>query len=304
MAIREYAPGNSIVIDNMSYLSSGLTMHWNVPPSDGEFRQTQAILGYWWCTQCGFSTSSPTKPHKCESCDSHELEGRSYIKPSGFAVDIRTGRPNSTDEDVVYVPPTDPRLTCRGDWLSLSNPALGSFRYDSNGSVFFHSKGARGHGYAVCLRCGRAASESGDAGEGAEVSFQRTGEHRRLRGGKESDGTALCPGSSGQFTIKRNLWLGGEEQTDIFQLRLRHPDSAAAFEVLPEDAATSLAIALRLALCQALGIETQEIGWTVQKNREKGVGYRDIYLFDAAAGGAGYPPVRRVRGFLSRYLDR
>ncbi len=286
MAIREYAPGNSIVIDNMSYLSSGLTMHWKVPPSDTEFRQTQAILGFWWCPQCGFSTSSATQPKQCESCSNPELKGNGFIKPSGFAVDIRTGRPNSSDDEVVYVPPTEPRLSCRGDWISLANPALGSFRYDADGTVFFHSRGARGFGYAICLRCGRAASESGLASEGADVTFQKNGEHRRLRGGKESDGTARCPGSDGQFTIKRNLWLGGEEQTDVFQLRMKHPTSLEA--TIPEAAAVSLAIALRLALCQALGVESQEIGWAVQNNKEQGIGYRDIYLFDSAAGGAGY----------------
>jgi DEAD/DEAH box helicase domain-containing protein len=286
MAIREYAPGNSFVIDNMSYLSSGLTMHWKVPPSDTEFRQTQAILGFWWCPQCGFTRSAATQPKHCESCSNPELKGNGYIKPSGFAVDIRTGLPNSADDEVVYVPPTEPHLSSRGDWISLANPALGSFRYDADGTVFFHSRGARGFGYAVCLRCGRAASESGEASKGAEVSFQKNGEHRRLRGGKESDGTARCPGSDGQFTIKRNLWLGGEEQTDVFQLRLKHPASLES--TIPEAAAVSLAIALRLALCRALGVEPQEIGWAVQKNKEQGLGYRDIYLFDSAAGGAGY----------------
>lgn len=286
MAIREYAPGNSIVIDNMSYLSSGLTMHWKVPPSDTELRQTQAILGFWWCPQCGFSASAATQPKQCASCSSTELKGNGYIKPSGFAVDIRTGRPNSSDDEVLYVPPTEPRLGCRGDWISLANPALGKFRYDADGTVFFHSRGAKGHGYAVCLRCGRAASESGLASEGAEVSFQKDGQHRRLRGGKESDGTARCPGSDGQFTIKRNLWLGGEEQTDVFQLRLKHPTLPEV--TIPEAAAVSLAIALRLSLCQALGVESQEIGWSVQNNREHGIGFRDIYLFDSAAGGAGY----------------
>ena len=71
-----------------------------------------------------------------------------------------------------------------------------------------------------------------------------------------------CPGSDGQFTIRRNLWLGGEDATDVFQLRLQHPGKPD--EVVPEDAAVSIAIALRTALAQDLGVENQEIGWTVQ----------------------------------------
>lgn len=291
MAIREYAPGNSVVIDNMSYLSSGLTMHWKAPPQDNEFRQTQAILSYWRCQQCGFSTSSPTRPNQCESCGSANFDMNSYLKPSGFAVDIRTGRPNSSDDETFYVPPTEPRLTCRGDWTSLSNPNLGGFRYDADGAVFYHSRGAKGFGFAICLGCGRAASEVGRAEEGAEVSFQRNGEHRRLRGGREEDGTDRCIGNDNPFAIKRNLWLGGDEQTDVFQLRLRHPRSPD--ETIQKTVAISLAIALRMALCRELGIETQEIGWAVQNNIEQGVGFRDIYLFDAAAGGAGYVALAR-----------
>ncbi|MFN9433310.1 MAG: helicase-related protein [Planctomycetota bacterium] len=291
MAIREYAPGNSVVIDNMSYLSSGLTMHWKVPPQDNEFRQTQAILSYWRCEQCGFSTTSQSQPQQCESCGSAEVNANSYLKPSGFAVDIRTGRPNSSDEDTFYVPPTEPRLTCRGEWTSLSNPNLGGFRYDADGAVFYHSRGAKGFGFAVCLRCGRASSEIGQASGGAEVSFQRQGTHLRLRGGRRDDGTDLCLGSDNPYAIKRNIWLGGEEQTDVFQLRLRHPQRPE--ETIPTTVAVSLAIALRMALCKELGIETQEIGWTVQNNRERGVGFRDVYLFDVAAGGAGYVALAR-----------
>ncbi len=299
MAIREYAPGNSVVIDNMSYLSSGLTMHWKVPPSDNDFQQTQAILSYWTCNQCGFSASSPTQPQHCEFCGSDDLNANSFIKPSGFAVDIRTGEPNSTDDEVSYVPPTAPRLTCRGEWTSLPNPAVGRFRYDSDGVVFYHSRGANEFGFAVCLRCGRSSSEVGFVGDGAEVSFQRGGSHIRLRGGRRDDGTARCPGSDGQYTIKRNLWLGGEEQTDVFQLRLGHPRFPG--QPIPESAAISLAIAFRLVLCRELGIETQEVGWAVQANKEQGQAHRDIYLFDAASGGAGY--VSHARFLLDKLFE-
>jgi DEAD/DEAH box helicase domain-containing protein len=58
--------------------------------------------------------------------------------------------------------------------------------------------------------------------------------------------------------------------------------------MISETAAVSIAIALRSALSQELGVEPQEIGWAVQNNKDGGIGYRDIYLFDSAAGGAGY----------------
>ena len=286
MAIREYAPGNGVMIDGLSYLSSGLTLHWRIPPTDEGFREAQAILTHYWCDQCGFSISSATDPGSCPDCGNESLVGRRYIKPSGFAVDIRRGRPNTNEDDAVYVPPAEPLITCRGDWSSLPNPVLGSFRYDARGRVFYHSSGANGEGYAVCLRCGRASSETGQHADGAPVTFQINGQHNRLRSGRISEGTHVCPGSFGEYTIKRNLWLAGEEATDAFQLRLRHPDNPDA--IIEQAAAVSVAVAMRVALANMLGVETEEIGWAVQENREEGIGYRDIYLYDAADGGAGY----------------
>lgn len=286
IAIREYAPGNSIVIDGLSYLSSGLTLHWRLPPQDKPFSEAQAIRGYWWCTVCGESASANSSPSTCDRCNSDRVRWHRYIQPSGFAVDIRTGRPNMSDEHAVFVPPTEPRLSCHGDWISLADPTLGRFRYDSNGQVFHHSKGASGNGYAVCLRCGRAGSERQAQAAGTPAPFDRNGSHRRLRSGRESDNTATCTGSTEQYAIQRNLWLGGEETTDVFQLRLLHPNEPDAR--LPETVAYSLAVALRTAFARRIGIEEREIGWAVQQNREEDVAYRDIYLFDMAGGGAGY----------------
>ena len=286
LAIREYAPGNSVVIDGLSYLSSGLTLHWRLPPQDEPFTEAQALRVHWFCSHCGESATSTSRPNVCPNCGSdNQVQGNQYIQPSGFAVDIRTGRPNTSDEHVIFVPATEPRLSCHGDWISLPDPALGRFRYDSSGKVFHHSKGASGNGFALCLRCGRAASEGQPSATGTPVPFDRNGAHDRLRSGRRSDNSSICSGSSEQYAIKRNLWIGGEEMTDVVQLRLLHPERPGE---LPEQVAYSLAIALRTAFARRIGVEEREIGWAVQRNREDSVLYRDIYLFDLAGGGAGY----------------
>ncbi len=168
----------------------------------------------------------------------------------------------------------------------MPNPALGKFRSDSNGSIFHYSTGASGEGYAVCLRCGRAASEVGPASEEPLAPFAKDGPHARLRTGKKEDQTHECPGSHGQFSIKRNLRLAGEIATDVLQIRLQHP--SPTMESIPEDVAISLAIAFRMSLCRLLGVEQREIGWSVQKTIVNKDVVHDIFLFDAAAGGAGY----------------
>lgn len=288
-AIREYAPGNSVVIDGLSYTSSGLTLHWQLPPADSGFQESQAIRHVWNCKTCGAFGTSGTIQRCCssEACKSDNIEAWEYIQPSGFAVDIRNGGPNSLESESVYVPPTSPLLSCdSGEWISMPNPVLGKFRFDAAGSIFHHSKGANGHGYAVCLRCGRAASENGPASQELVAPFEKLGPHARLRTGRKEDKTHQCPGSDGEFSIKRNLLLAGEIATDVLQIRLQHPSPVRG--LIPRDVAVSLAVAFRLALSRLLGVEQREIGWTVQESMDSGIPVRDVFLYDAAAGGAGY----------------
>lgn len=288
-AIREYAPGNSIVIDGLTYTSAGLTLHWQLPPADIGFQESQVIRHVWKCKTCGAFGTCSAKPDQCgvETCHSRNIEAWEFIQPSGFAVDIRTGGPNSLDNVSVYVPPKTPFLSCdSAEWVSMPNPALGKLRSDPNGSIFHYSTGAGEHGYAVCLRCGRAASEIALANAEPLAPFAKDGPHPRLRTGRKDDQTHECPGSHGQFSIKRNLWLAGEITTDVLQIRLQHPSPTK--RSVPEDVAISLAIAFRSSLCRLLGVEQREIGWAVQKSIAEKAVVQDIFLCDAAAGGAGY----------------
>ncbi|WP_339886628.1 Zn-binding domain-containing protein [Rhodopirellula europaea] len=297
MAIREYAPGNSVVIDGLSYQSSGLTLHWKIPPSDEGFREPQAIRTYYQCKRCGFSKSGRSVPDTCPACGNDKIHSVRYIKPTGFAVDIRSGMPNSIDERSCFVPPTDPRINCESDWISLPNPSIGSYRHDSDGHVFHFSKGTGGHGYAICLRCGRAASEPEPDQKASPLN--RGGQHKKLRTGNKKQNTDVCEGTDESFAIQRYVWLGGEEVTDVFQLRLKAFDGTDGG--IDETTAVPLAIALRNALADFLGIDTREIGWAVQENRDDGFSFNDIYLYDTAAGGAGY--VAATGMFIEELLE-
>jgi DEAD/DEAH box helicase domain-containing protein len=281
LAIREYAPGNEVVIDGLVYTSGGLTLHWHVPPGDEGFRETQIIRWAWRCCQCGDARTSPVKIDECPACNSKRLESHLYLHPSGFAVDIHD-RPENIISERTFIPPRAPWISNHGTWTPLPNPSLGQFRYDPDGQVFHFSDGKDGYGYAVCLRCGRAQSETGEARSGAETF----GTHIRLRTGRKKDHTDACPGGEGQFTIKRNLWLGGRELTDVFELKLRHP----RLGMLPmsRQVAIPLAVALRSALARKLGIQARELGWAISPPLNDGPQGTAIILYDGVAGGAGY----------------
>jgi hypothetical protein len=110
--------------------------------------------------------------------------------------------------------------------------------------------------------------------------------HKRLRGGKNHDREQACPGSQEPWAMKQGLRLGLVTHTEVLELQLHDPASGRPLDRVT---AYSLAVALRRALAQRLGVEEREIGCTVTPSRS-GAGHAafSIYLFDTASGGAGY----------------
>lgn len=281
MAIREYAPGAEITIDGRVYESGGVTLNWHIPPRTDEdvVNEVQALRHVWRCRECGATGDGHSSLDMCPSCDG-VLETEKYLEPAGFAVDIRH-EPHNNVITPTYIPVNPPWISCPNpEWTQFIDPIFGRFRYTDSGHLFHGSRGAGGHGYAVCLRCGRTASESGPASETGPPEVFRNG-HSRLRGGKDPDGSSQCDGEPYTHAIQRGLSLGGSRTTDVFELQLAELDDAAT--------ALSLGIALRRAFCQRLGIEEGEVGVTERPSKSvDGTIQRSIFLYDAAAGGNGY----------------
>ena len=277
MAIREYAPGAEVVMDGRVYESGGVTLNWHLPPDVGDVKEVQALRHVWRCRGCGVTGDALSSPNQCPQCGG-PLEARKYLEPAGFAVDIRHS-PHNNVVSPRYIPVEPPWISCpTPEWTPLADPRLGRFRYTDSGHLFHGSRGAGGHGYAVCLRCGRAASEMGSASRTGVPDALRDG-HSRLRGGKELDGSSRCDGAG--FAIQRELVLGGSRTTDVFELQLAGLDDGGT--------ALSLGIALRSAFCRRLGIEEEEVGVAARQGRAPDNAIQQsIFLFDAATGGNGY----------------
>jgi len=286
IAIRDYGPGNEVVIDGRVYRCYGVTLNWHVPPQDSEVRELQTFRSAWRCRTCGATGTRATWPEHCPACLGENLFHHEYLKPAGFAVDIRY-RPHNNLSYQSYLPVETPWITAGDEpWINLPGSAAGSFRHSPRGHVFHYSKGAGGLGYAICLRCGRAASENPSDDPSPPLPDALV-EHTRLRGGKEASGRTRCPANDIAWAIKRRQWLGVESWTDVFelQLQLRH---ARTREPLSRVAAYSLAAALRAELAAHLGVEDREIGCSaVQSRGPDDQPQWSAVLFDTASGGAG-----------------
>lgn len=285
-ALVEYAPGNNVIVDGVVYESAGVTLNWRAPANNDDAREVQAIREAYRCEECGASGVERIVPETCPVCTSQITTSRSFLRPAGFAVDIRY-RPSNDMSKERYIPRMPALLSAAHvPWQPLPDPRAGQFRYTNEGFVYHRSRGANGRGYALCLQCGRCEDEPPNVP--GELRAKMLEGHKRLRGGKEADLEAgHCKGNDNDFAIKRGLELGAEGTTDIVELQLKDPATGNAFE--DENIMTSLAVALRQALASRLGIDVREIGWTVtrthnpQKQRQ-----RSIILYDTADSGAGY----------------
>jgi DEAD/DEAH box helicase domain-containing protein len=297
LAIREYAPGNSVVIDGKVYESRGLTLNWKIPAGDeGGPNEVQRMRYASRCRDCGLTSAGSKWLEECGACGGTRIENVHYVQPAGFATSI-TYEPHNDTSQMKYISVIDPWIRA-GDarWVPLLAPSYGSTRYSSHGMIFHYSRGEHRYGYALCLKCGFAVSETESQRPNYTTVPDTFKEHKRLRGRRDAR-EVECPGATRGFS--RGINLGADLETDVIELRLLNP---ATGRPLDDTLAATLAVALRQALCDELGIEASEVGWAVSPARIDGEQCPVIALYDTATGGAGF--VARAQGLLKPMLAR
>lgn len=295
LALREYAPGAEVVVDGQVFESAGVSLIWKAPPDDQSAREIQSFRVAWSCRSCGAAGVGSCFLQECPDCGAAGRERflmREFLEPSGFAVDFGYETHNDISHRR-YVPVRDPWISASGaDWIPLPDPSVGRFRYSPEGLVFAHSLGENGHGYAICLRCGRASSETEERSVTAPIpraldDVEAGGGHRRLRGGRSSNGSPHCSAAGASWMIKRNQALGVPNRTDVFELQLLSPQTLQGMR--DPKIAQSIAIALGRALAEDLGIDDRELGCARLRTRDAtGMDVYSAIIFDLSPGGAGF----------------
>ena len=196
-------------------------------------------------------------------------------------MDIRD-KPNDDTVQASHFPRNSPWVHASGGtWLAL--PDGGRVRASPHGIVYLSNSGEDGHGYAVCLQCGRTAAETELQASARPLPPDLSGDrggHRPLRGAPK-DEHGLCLGSAGSFSIKRNLDLGHSLRTAVVEVQL--------YGCRDADTARAIAVALREACAIELGIEPDEMGFaaTPAPTPERTEAWCAV-VYDRASGGAGF----------------
>ncbi|MDO1450342.1 DEAD/DEAH box helicase [Rhodocytophaga aerolata] len=291
MALREYAPGSDIVLDGLVYKSEGLSLNWHIPDDNAGIVENQKIRKAWHCGHCGSSgTASSSFQNKCNNCGAYIIADNKfeYIQPVGFSTGFYSAPTNDVSVQR-YVPSEEPWIDAGGPLKPLPNVSLGYYKSHTEGNILYYSSGESGKGYALCLKCGKAESMKADGTDPNMVEG-----HDILRGKINGQVSKRCDATSNK--IKRNLYLGYEDKTDVFELYLKYPHTNEFIyddNHLRENNLTlcwTLAVALRNGLAASLGINSEELGVKVKPaliEREARPVY-SICIYDTNGGGSGF----------------
>jgi superfamily II DNA or RNA helicase len=297
IAIREYAPGSEIVLDGRVFRSGGVALHWhNI--SDFGVKEAQKFDLAWRCDCCGQTgyeteVSVSTLNIKCSNsvccAPIKQQHIRQVLQPTGFATDFYHSPSNDISMQK-FIPVEDAWVsTGKAKLITLPNENMGYMVSTSEGTVFNHSSGENGKGYALCMTCGRAESldKNGDYPNG----LNPTKSHPPLKAvkkDKSGDRNIACDGSG---TVMQGIHLGCHAKTDVFELVLKHPvrNEYIQDDKLGRVIATTLSVALRAALAKELGISTSELGYSVRPAIIEGSHpAMVIQIYDTISGGAGF----------------
>ena len=267
-ALNEYAPGQTVIINERNYVSNGIALWDNM---DGQPRRRYLYH----CESCGHTKYSNYQLGNgnitCEGCNQDQyvsviprLARRNISCTEAYEpIKFRTtSTARTTRTEITEKRYFDIRVELTSlSWANRNHLNNVDFVSQQEGEIVYYNLGV-GEGFAICSICGRSVLDTSDKNE-------------PLRDHKTLDGET-CTGG----VLKRHVAFTGRQQTCYTALRFYKDDTLSKDEGL----AISLGVLLKRALVKYLHIDSDEIEFGIKNERDAVV----LFIYDVNKGGCGY----------------
>ena len=290
-ALSEYAPGRQVVINKKTYISGGVAatgLSSELDRAADLFRHRRA---YAYCPRCTF-VQNPADTQQlvhCPICGA-EIRRRFFVTPRYFTpVEGRAAQEDERDQEYTYATGAQLPVPVGVDPLHQLRPlgVRAQVTHVLNQRLIIMNKGREGddNGFDICDKCGAAALH--------DTRKTAKGQHKRpfLSQWGRNGPPPACDG-----VMQPNIFLGTTFDSDLLLVRVTLEAPIDTKVTVPlaanvlTDGLQTLAEALLRAASRQLDIDASELGagFRLVPHEHDDRLYADIFLYDTAAGGAGY----------------
>lgn len=267
LALSEYAPGQTVVINEKNYVSAGI--EWN-----NSFGQAQPWKYIYHCHTCG--RYEYTEDQTLTTCvcgapfrgliNPNVDRFAMAIEPIRFRTDLN--RSGNRQEQTIKTYYKIQTILTNVEWSKcIPGPncdIIGSD--DAQGEIVFYNEGA-GKGFNLCLECGKMEVSRCERKKNAW-------QHNDIR-----EYGVTCPANHPY----NHILLTGKFPTSFASLRF-YEDATRQSYVKDEELMYSLGVILCRGLVKEIGIATDEVDFDIREEK----GYLSLYIYDTSKGGCGY----------------